>query len=780
MNLPVLSALFGAALTVAPFVILYLIPAVIAAELALYGWQWRHIDAAIPFCLLMTAVAFWSACHAVSVASSGLAATLFWAQVQYGGIVLIAPIWLWFALAYEGTSTEIVAIYRRWMPLPATLSYAAVLTNDVHHLWWPTIMLDATQPFGSLSITRGLLFWLHFGYSYGCIALGFGLIVRKMLVAPPLQRRQAQIVAIGALFPILGNIAHILGLRTSVVDDPTPFLFAASGLVIFYAALRYQFPDLSPVAPHTLFASLPDGLVVLDQRGTVTAVNDAVPRLLELAAEGRKWIGRAFRRIIAGSPLEMDLLALFIPPAAAASHMIAYNHDQGLRAVELRLRPLYEADVRAGSVLVVRDRTKRAQNELAIARQLDQLTVINRLARALNSTHVIADLMQTLAGELRQVIPGGHVMIGLLEPDSVALYRLAGQPPQRVQSVDTDRVAGNDLELVHSALHAGQAQVVGIAEPLLHGTAARVLLEQVGVRTVLIVPLASQADRLGVLLFGHAHERAIVPAQVQLFEAIGELVTEALIRSQPAERDHALDQSTSLVLASITHELRTPLTSIIGFTDMLGRGIFGDLPEHVREPLAHMQRNSHTLLRLVNDILNFSKIEAGRLTLELAPVDLPSVIRDVAGAMQPQVQERGLKLNVDLADDMPPAYANRERLEQVLTNLLANAIKFTNQGSITVRARYDGEHVRFSVADTGIGIPPEQQQLIFQEFRQVENEHQDRYPGTGLGLTISRRLMELMGGSLSVESRAGSGSTFSGDIPIVPETLRQKEQGGES
>jgi PAS domain-containing protein len=200
-----------------------------------------------------------------------------------------------------------------------------------------------------------------------------------MFTAPPLQQRQARLVTIAALFPIAGNFAHILGLRTTVVDDPTPFLFAASGLLIFYAALRYHFPALAPVAPQALFASLPDGLVVLDQCGIVTALNDTVPRLLELATEARNWIGRTFQRVIAGSPLEIDLRALFTPPAAAASRIITYTHEQGVRGVELRLRPLYADDVRAGSLLVVRDRTDRAQMEQKSEQRMNELTVINRL-----------------------------------------------------------------------------------------------------------------------------------------------------------------------------------------------------------------------------------------------------------------------------------------------------------------------------------------------------------------------------------------------------------------
>jgi signal transduction histidine kinase len=180
------------------------------------------------------------------------------------------------------------------------------------------------------------------------------------------------------------------------------------------------------------------------------------------------------------------------------------------------------------------------------------------------------------------------------------------------------------------------------------------------------------------------------------------------------------------------------------------------------------------LLRLINDILDFSKMEAGRFTIDLYPVDLPTVIQAVVGAMQPQIHERGLALNLDLIHESPLVYANSERLEQVLTNLLSNAIKFTDHGSITVRTTCDGEHMRFSVQDTGIGIAPEQQSLLFQEFRQIESEHTRRFRGTGLGLAISRRLMELMGGALSVESIPGAGSTFHCDVRLASERLWER------
>jgi signal transduction histidine kinase/PAS domain-containing protein len=760
-------------MNVAPYVILYLVPAAISAVLALYGWQLRHARAATAFSFLMAAVVFWSICHALSVASTALPEVLLWAKVQYGGIVLVAPLWLLFALAYAGGWPRDTPAQRIALLAPAPLIWLAVLTNDWHHLWWPTAALDTGRPFGSLNVTRGMLFWVHFAYSYSCILLGFGLFVRTMLVAAAPFRRQAQLVVAGALIPVVGNLAHLLGLRTTAVDDPTPFLFAACGLVMFYAALRYQFLDLAPIAQREVFASLPDGVVVLDQRGVVTAINDLAPPLL--AAESAEWVGRPLLEVVAGSPLELDLRALLAAPAVPDAYTITYETRHRLRGVEIRLRPLLADGAHAGTLLVLRDRSYRTQMERSLEQRLGELTAINQLARAANAALQTDDMVRAITRELMRVLPGDRVVIGLLAEDGASLRLVIDETPGSAPTLEGQAVSGSDFALLQNTLRAGRSQVIDIFDSELEGTATQAILQREGLRTMLVVPLYSQAAPLGAMFVGHAGARTIAPDEARLFETVGELITDAIVRTRLYEQAQAASRAKTIFLATVSHELRTPLTSILGFADLLRQGMFGALPERTHEPLDLVRRSSQKLMRLINDILDFSKIEAGRFTVECYPVDLPSVIEAVAGAMQPQILARGLELKVEVAPDAPLVSANTERLEQVLINLVANAIKFTDYGSITIRTSHDGERMRLSVADTGIGISPEQQRELFQEFQQFDNQHNRRGHGTGLGLAISRRLIELMGGSLSVESAPGAGSTFSCDLPLIAETLREKE-----
>ena len=552
-------------------------------------------------------------------------------------------------------------------------------------------------------------------------------------------------------------------------------LLAVYGLLIFYALLRYRFLDLVPISLSELLASMPDGLVVLNQRGVVTVANDAAPQLL--AAETRDLVGRALLGTVAGSPLELDVRAMLAREGGPATSRIVYESGAGLRAVELRLRPLRVHGFRVGSLLIVRDRTDRAEVERALEQRLAELTAISHLARTANAAHHTDDLVRAITRALVRVLPRDRVVIGLLQPDGAALRLVVDEALHPASTLEGQDVMGSDLELLLNILRGGSAREIHISDVLLAGTPAQAILQHAGLRTVLIVPLSSQNEPLGAMFVGHAGDYSLTPDEVRLFETVGELVAEAAVRARLYEQAREASRAKSAFLATVSHELRTPLTSIIGYTDMIEKGLFGDLPERARAPLGSLRRSGQTLLRLINDLLDFSKMEAGHLKVDLAPIELPPVISAVVGALQPQVQERGLDLKVEIAPDLPRVCANGERLEQVLTNLIANAIKFTDQGGITVRAVRSADRVRFSVTDTGIGIAPNQQHRLFQEFQRIEADETGRYPGTGLGLAISQRLMRLMGGTLTVESAPGVGSTFSGELASVSESLAERSQG---
>jgi PAS domain S-box-containing protein len=300
-----------------------------------------------------------------------------------------------------------------------------------------------------------------------------------------------------------------------------------------------------------------------------------------------------------------------------------------------------------------------------------------------------------------------------------------------------------------------------------------------GMTRVFEMDIATVPNRLEGLRVLVAHDITELVRQHELLEqqaAEMEYQTEQ-VSEQAAEleqlletRDAALADverlmaSRSRFYASMNHEIRTPINAILGYNDLILAGIFGDLSDELRTSVERSQRAAKHLLELVNDVLDLSKIEAGRLDLDLQNHNLPDLIRDLVQTIQPLILESGSAIECDLNCEAP-VYTDGRRVRQIVMNLLSNAAKFGQGKPITIRCAIRDGHARVDVVDRGIGIPKEQLRLIFEEFFQLRERRQR---GTGLGLAISKRLADMLGGRMEVESELGKGSTFSLILPMTP------------
>jgi PAS domain S-box-containing protein len=226
------------------------------------------------------------------------------------------------------------------------------------------------------------------------------------------------------------------------------------------------------------------------------------------------------------------------------------------------------------------------------------------------------------------------------------------------------------------------------------------------------------------------------------------------------------DRLKSEFLANMSHELRTPLNSIIGYTDVLLLGVDGDLNEEMRQDMEAIQDNSNHLLRLINDVLDLAKIEAGRMTFELGEVDIEDLYHETIKANAGLLINKNVQIKTEVQSGLPHIIADEIRLSQVITNLVSNAIKFTQEGTIMLRAEQEGDWVKLEVEDTGKGIEPEHLEMIFEEFTQADPSSTRTVEGTGLGLAISQRLIQMHGGEIDVTSELGKGSTFTVRLPV--------------
>ena len=287
------------------------------------------------------------------------------------------------------------------------------------------------------------------------------------------------------------------------------------------------------------------------------------------------------------------------------------------------------------------------------------------------------------------------------------------------------------------------------------------------------IPLSARGRAVGLLSAYFKEQRDISETEARALRTIARLVSvgkeNADLVSELRDGNLQLERANRLkseFLASVSHELRTPMNAIIGYTKLMLDGLDGELTEQQIADLGRVAQAADNLLSLINGLLDLAKIEAGKMELSAEEVDIQTVIEEVIELVRPQAEAKGIALEMDVPRAMPAAFADRARVRQVLVNLAANAVKFTERGSVTVAASTADGWITLAVSDTGVGISSEAQTYIFDEFRQADSSTTRRYGGTGLGLAISKRLVGLHGGRIWVESTMGVGSTFRFTLPV--------------
>jgi signal transduction histidine kinase len=292
-------------------------------------------------------------------------------------------------------------------------------------------------------------------------------------------------------------------------------------------------------------------------------------------------------------------------------------------------------------------------------------------------------------------------------------------------------------------------------------------------RTVIVLPLYREGQPVGTILLRRQDVRPFSDREIALLQTFGDQAAIALenvrlfreIQDKSRELEIA-NQHKSEFLANMSHELRTPLNAIIGFSEVLLERMFGEVNDKQADYLEDIHSSGRHLLNLINDILDLSKVEAGRMELDLGAFDLPTAIGNAIALIRERAQKHAITLNVQLEPGLADVVADERKLKQILLNLLSNAVKFTPDGGrIHVGARRAGHDVEVAIEDTGIGIAATDHAAVFDEFRQVGRQYTSKHEGTGLGLALTRRFVELHGGTIRVDSELGKGSIFTFTLP---------------
>ena len=416
----------------------------------------------------------------------------------------------------------------------------------------------------------------------------------------------------------------------------------------------------------------------------------------------------------------------------------------------------------------------RALEELS--RNQEQLS---RLSTALQEPLSLAEQLTRVLDAARQVVGLDHLYIWTPSPAADGLMVSAGAG---LSESDWRDLVGVTIPLggagaLAAVYRDGEPLLFSEAHPLPEKYRLRLPYSAIAalrLKAFLVSPMIARGRTVGVLSADNRVSRAPIPAHIvdllHTFAAQAAVAVEnARLFQEIQEKSQQLEVASkhkSQFLANMSHELRTPMNAVLGYTDLILDNIFGDVPEAIRDTLERVKANGHHLLRLINDVLDLSKIEAGQLTLSLGDYSMGEVVHAVVSAVESLAAEKKLALKATVPADLPPARGDEGRITQVLLNLTGNAIKFTDEGEVSIEARTSDGAFVISVSDTGPGISEADQQTIFEEFRQADSSSTRKKGGTGLGLSISRRIVELHGGRLWVESTPGHGSTFSFTLPI--------------
>jgi PAS domain S-box-containing protein len=512
-------------------------------------------------------------------------------------------------------------------------------------------------------------------------------------------------------------------------------------------------PDAPSATPlQSLLRALPAAVVALDADGAVAAWNSAAEAWFGVAEADA--LGRA--PADAGIPEPARWQPLVSAARARGDGGCTGPIAMGARWVDLAVSPL-PAGAGGGVLLLGSDVTAQVVARME-AEAVRELTVAT--ASTLEPDRILAAVCE----HARALLSADYARVDL----PLLEGRAGASGGEEAWAALRDAHPG----LLRRVRETGEALVIGVGGFSDDGVGAhQVLAAPPGAGAAMVLPLVADGVVAGALALGWGDAAALTPAALRL---AGAIATQAAVAFHHAALFTALKESAirrERFFSAMSHDLRTPITAIVGYSELLGDGIVGELDEKQREMVERISQVAGHLSQLVNDILDLAKLDAGRMEFVREEVPLAALVEDAVVTIRPQAAAKSLALSLELDEHGGAAvFVDPSRVRQILVNLLSNAVKFTEAGQITVSAGIGGDRGWIAVRDTGPGLPGDSEEVVFEEFLQIASGNKaKREPGSGLGLAISRRLARGMGGDLTAASAPGGGAVFTLVLPVSPE-----------
>ncbi len=664
---------------------------------------------------MMLGAAIWSIADILIITLPGFEQKSTALPFVYVGVALI----LWslplFAVEYIGLRRYATGRWILLLAIEPILLLLFTLTNPIHQLFWLQTDLVQVGDISQLSNTYGPLFWFHTAYAYVVLLVSTAFLSRALLRAHQRQRTLSGLVVLGVLMPWIGNA---LFLSRLIPVDLTSLAFAITGFSLSLGIVRYSLFDVTPIARDTVIEVMNDAVLILDNDFRLVDLNKASWRIF---TPPQNPFGLELHQL---SP---ELAALTDP--TALDRTLNRSIQFGSNHYEIRFSPLrYANRWQVGWMILLHDVTLARQTQAELKNERDfALQIMNNMGQGLTVTDkdnkfiYVNPAYGQITGYRPEELLGKSPLELTYEADLNILIEARKKRQQGEGSTYENRFIRADGSVAYGLITG--------------------------------VPRLKNGEFDGSI--------AVVTDLTDQKRIEGEL---------RQARDEAMQASEmkSIFLATMSHELRTPLTAIMGYAELQLAGVAGPMNQEQREFTDRILVNSRHLLTIINQVLDVSKIEAGRLELTSVTFQPCSLVDEVLRQTASLVGDKAIELRGECIGLPEQLMGDPDRLKQILLNLVSNAIKFTEQGQISIHLSSTGQKDwLMRVQDTGIGIPATALPTIFEEFRQVDAAITRQHEGTGLGLAIVQKLARLMGGDVQVTSEENVGSTFTIRLPLV-------------